>query len=68
MKRFEVVIEWALFLCALISIGTTAGIIVVLAVETFAFLREVPIAELPQFLYKARRWTDERKSGYAAKK
>jgi len=30
-------------------------------------LREVPIAELPQFLYKARRWTDERKSGYAAK-
>ena len=31
-------------------------------------LREVPIAELPQFLYKARRWTDERKSGYAANK
>ncbi len=31
-------------------------------------LREVPIADLPQFLYKARRWTDERKSGYAAKK
>ena len=28
MKRFEPVIEWALFLCALLSIGTTAGIIV----------------------------------------
>ena len=45
MKRFEFVIEWALFLCALLSIGTTAGIIVVLAVETFAFLREVPITD-----------------------
>jgi phosphate transport system permease protein len=53
MKRFEVVIEWALFLCALISIGTTAGIIVVLAVETFAFLREVPIAD---FLF-GTEWT-----------
>ena len=42
MKRFEFVIEWALFLCALLSIGTTIGIIEVLAVETFAFLREVP--------------------------
>jgi phenylacetate-CoA ligase len=30
-------------------------------------LRVVPAAELPQYLYKARRWTDERKSGYAAK-
>src|SRR5687767_9553302 len=45
MKRFELVIEWALFLCALLSIGTTIGIIAVLAVETFAFLREVPITE-----------------------
>jgi len=45
MKRFEFVIEWALFLCALLSIGTTAGIIVVLAIETFAFLREVPITD-----------------------
>jgi phosphate transport system permease protein len=53
MKRFEFVIEWALFLCALISIGTTAGIIVVLAVETFAFLREVPIAD---FLF-GTEWT-----------
>jgi len=53
MKRFEFVIEWALFLCALLSIGTTAGIIVVLAVETFAFLREVPIAD---FLF-GTEWT-----------
>jgi phosphate transport system permease protein len=45
MKRFEPVIEWALLLCALLSIGTTAGIIAVLAVETFAFLREVPITD-----------------------
>jgi phosphate transport system permease protein len=53
MKRFEFVIEWALLLCALLSIGTTAGIVVVLAVETFAFLREVPIAD---FLF-GTEWT-----------
>jgi len=29
-------------------------------------LREVPRAELPTFEYKARRWTDERRAGYAA--
>ena len=40
-RRFERLIEWALFLCAFVSIATTAGIIVVLAVETLAFLREV---------------------------
>jgi len=27
-------------------------------------ITEVPLTELPQFTYKARRWTDERKSGY----
>ena len=53
MKRFEFLIEWALFLCALLSVGTTAGIIVVLAVETFAFLREVPITD---FLF-GTEWT-----------
>jgi len=53
MKRFEPAIEWALFLCALLSIGTTIGIIVVLAVETWEFLREVPIAE---FLF-GTEWT-----------
>ena len=53
MKRFEFLIEWALFLCALLSIGTTAGIILVLAVETVAFLREVPITD---FLF-GTEWT-----------
>jgi len=53
MKRFEFLIEWALFVCALLSIGTTAGIIVVLAVETFAFLREVPLTD---FLF-GTNWT-----------
>ena len=53
MKRFEFLIEWALFLCALLSIGTTVGIIVVLAVETFAFLREVPVTD---FLF-GTNWT-----------
>ncbi|MBM3820273.1 MAG: phosphate ABC transporter permease subunit PstC [Acidimicrobiia bacterium] len=52
-RRFEFLIEWALFLCALLSIGTTAGILVVLAVETFAFLREVPITD---FLF-GTEWT-----------
>src|SRR5262245_51057311 len=46
MKRFEPLIERALFLCALVSIGTTIGIIAVLAVETAAFLREVSIVEV----------------------
>ena len=53
MKRFEFLIEWALFLCALLSVGTTAGIILVLAVETVAFLREVPITD---FLF-GTEWT-----------
>ena len=53
MKRYEFLIEWALFLCALVSIGTTIGIIVVLAVETLAFFREVPVAE---FLF-GTEWT-----------
>jgi phosphate transport system permease protein len=53
MKRFEFLIERALLLCALASIGTTVGIIVVLAVETVAFLREVPITD---FLF-GTEWT-----------
>jgi phosphate transport system permease protein len=39
------VIERALLLCAALSVFTTAGIIIVLAVETVEFLAEVPIAE-----------------------
>ena len=53
MRRFEPVIERGLFLCALLSVGTTIGIIAVLAVETAAFLREVPITE---FLF-GTEWT-----------
>jgi phosphate transport system permease protein len=53
MKRFEFLIERALFLCALVSVGTTIGIIVVLAVETVAFLRQVPVTE---FLF-GTEWT-----------
>ncbi|HZM58712.1 MAG TPA: phosphate ABC transporter permease subunit PstC [Vicinamibacterales bacterium] len=44
-RGFEVVIEWGLFLCALLSIGTTVGIIGVLTAETIGFLEEVPILE-----------------------
>jgi phosphate transport system permease protein len=41
--RIEHAIEGALFLCAALSILTTAGIIGVLLMETIAFLREVPL-------------------------
>ena len=53
VRRFEFLIERTLFLCALLSIGTTAGIIIILAVETFAFLREVPVTD---FLF-GTEWT-----------
>ena len=44
-RRLERVIELALLLSAALSVLTTAGIIIVLAVETFQFLREVPLRE-----------------------
>jgi phosphate transport system permease protein len=44
-RRLEWIIERALFLCAALSVATTAGIILVLSVETFEFLREVPVVE-----------------------
>ena len=44
-RALEWIIERLLFLCAALSVLTTAGIIVVLAVETFAFLSEVSIVE-----------------------
>ena len=44
-RVLEWIIERLLFLCAALSVLTTAGIIVVLAVETFAFLSEVSIVE-----------------------
>ena len=53
MRRVEFLIEWGLFGCALLSIGTTIGIIAVLTVETAGFLREVSITE---FLF-GTEWT-----------
>jgi phosphate transport system permease protein len=53
MKSVEFLIEKTLLLCALLSVGTTGGIIVILAVETFAFLREVPMVD---FLF-GTEWT-----------
>ncbi len=44
-RRLERVIELALLVAAGVSVLTTAGIIVVLAIETVAFFREVPIVE-----------------------
>jgi phosphate transport system permease protein len=52
-RVWEHVIERALFLCALLSVATTVGIVVVLAVETWAFLREVPVLD---FLF-GTEWT-----------
>jgi phosphate transport system permease protein len=45
LPKGEWVIERLLFLCAALSILTTAGIIMVLAFETYAFFREVSIVE-----------------------
>ena len=53
MRISEFLIEKALLLCAFVSVGTTIGIIAVLAAETFAFLRAVPIAD---FLF-GTEWT-----------
>jgi phosphate transport system permease protein len=44
-RTLEWIIERLLFLCAALSVLTTAGIIVVLAVETVNFLGEVPVLE-----------------------
>ena len=52
-RLFERAIELTLLACAVLSIGTTVGIIAVLAVETVAFLREVPVLD---FLF-GTQWT-----------
>ncbi len=44
-RTLEWIIERALFLCAALSVLTTAGIIAVLAFETYEFLREVPVLD-----------------------
>ena len=49
----ERAIELPLFLAALVSIGTTAGIVAVLAFETVEFFQEVPIV---RFLFDTQ-WT-----------
>lgn len=41
----ELAIERALFLCALVSVLTTLGIVLVLIFETFSFFEEVPVLE-----------------------
>jgi phosphate transport system permease protein len=41
----EWIVERSLLLCAALSIATTAGIILVLAIETFEFLAAVPVVE-----------------------
>jgi phosphate transport system permease protein len=53
MNRYEPLIERMLFLCAFVSVATTVAIVIVLAVETLAFLREVP---LTAFLF-GTEWT-----------
>jgi phosphate transport system permease protein len=52
-RRAERLIETLLFLCAALSVGTTAGIVGVLAFETAAFFRDVPVL---QFL-TGTEWT-----------
>jgi phosphate transport system permease protein len=44
-RTLEWIIERLLFLCAALSVLTTAGIIMVLAFETYEFLQEVSIVE-----------------------
>jgi phosphate transport system permease protein len=44
-RTLEWIIERLLFLCATLSVLTTAGIIGVLAFETYEFLREVPVLD-----------------------
>jgi len=44
-RTLEWIIERLLFLCAALSVLTTAGIIGVLALETYEFLREVPLLD-----------------------
>ena len=45
LAKGEWIIERVLFLCAALSVVTTAGIIAVLAVETYEFLGEVPVLD-----------------------
>ncbi|GAA5520655.1 phosphate ABC transporter permease subunit PstC [Aliifodinibius salicampi] len=53
MKVKEKIIEKALAVCALITILTTVGIILILAIEAFSFFKEVSIIEF----FTATEWT-----------
>jgi phosphate transport system permease protein len=53
MRYLEPILERGLLACALLSVGTTIGIVGVLVFETAAFLREVPITD---FLF-GTEWT-----------
>lgn len=53
MKVKEKIIEKALAVCALITILTTVGIILILAIEAFSFFQEVSIIEF----FTATEWT-----------
>lgn len=53
VRAREKVVRWCLFTCALLTVLTTAGIIAVLALETFHFFSEVSVVE---FL-TGTRWT-----------
>ncbi len=52
-SRAERLLEWLLFACALVSVLTTAGIVLVLALETFEFFRVVS----PWALISDTEWT-----------
>jgi len=45
MRRFEPLIEYGLLACALVSVLTTAGIVLVLVVEAWQFFRVAPVLE-----------------------
>lgn len=52
-RPVETLLQWVFGLCALVSVGTTFGIITVLFTESLPFFRAVPIG---QFL-TGRQWT-----------
>jgi phosphate transport system permease protein len=52
-NRGEAAVASALFACALVSVLTTAAVILVLAVETIGFFREVSLAEF----FTNQQWT-----------
>ena len=64
MKRFEFAIEWALFTCALLSVGTTVGIIAVPIKEATGDLLAAAIPKVT--IVKHARYLPEDTSGNAS--